>query len=628
MKIKQKLQIIFLSLIAFSLFLGIIVIYFGNELQKNIEKTGKYDIIIKSMNDLNVLTFEFVNFRLDRTISQWNNRWDKINGNISKILEEYGNENEKKIIPGIIDDLKNMKKMFDFLSSDELLLEPKFLKELETNAQSRININSIKIFDSINHIYSGIYDEINTQQNQRRFASFFFIFFVILSNSIIYLVYVKSVMKPLEIVTEEMKLIGKGDLNRRITVKNRDEIGLVAENFNNMVSNLREVTASKTELDDLLTQLKKANEDLLLKNIVFESSVAANSIADIQGNIISVNKAFLKLWAYKDYESSIGRSVADFFVDMSEAGKVLESLNTDGEWQGEFRAKRSNGEKFISRGFATTIKDMNGNHIGYQSSNIDVTKERQAAEEIKDLNRTLESKVEQRTAQLQETNKELESFSYTVSHDLRAPLRMIMGYSNILVEDYNSKLDDEGRETIDTIVRNTQRMQHLIDDILEFSRMGRREIKPEKLGTKEIFESKYSELVNLEAGRNISFNIDELPEITADKVLFELLAQNLLDNAIKFTSKKENAVIKVTGKVTDNILIIVIEDNGVGFEEKYKDKMFGVFQRLHSDEEFKGTGVGLAIVQRVVTKHGWSIDAESKVGEGAKFYLKIPINNL
>jgi light-regulated signal transduction histidine kinase (bacteriophytochrome) len=223
-------------------------------------------------------------------------------------------------------------------------------------------------------------------------------------------------------------------------------------------------------------------------------------------------------------------------------------------------------------------------------------------------------------------NKELEAFSYSVSHDLRSPLRAIVGFSDILIEDYSSDLSDEGKRYIERITENTQKMQKLIDDLLEYSRVGRSAIRLQNISTVSLLSKIFEDIKAGEGERKFDFSVDGLiPDIMADRTLVTQMFQNLIGNAVKFTGKKEVAVIKINYENEGRFHIISIKDNGAGFDEKYKSKLFEVFQRLHSTEDFPGTGVGLSIVSKVAAKHGWSLDAESKNGDGAVFYIKIPV---
>lgn len=236
----------------------------------------------------------------------------------------------------------------------------------------------------------------------------------------------------------------------------------------------------------------------------------------------------------------------------------------------------------------------------------------------------LENKVKERTRELQIANKELESFSYSVSHDLRAPLRAITGYLSILKEDYSSALDDDGKNLIENVINNAQKMNVLIDSLLQFSRMERKELGKKLVPMKQIAEEVFSNVREQEGNHPIEFTIEDLPDIEADEMLIKQVWTNYISNAIKYSQYSSVSKIHIDYKENKDNVEYFIKDNGVGFDMQYSSKLFGIFQRLHTHDQFAGIGIGLSIVQRIVLKHGGKVWAEAKPNEGATFYFSLP----
>jgi light-regulated signal transduction histidine kinase (bacteriophytochrome) len=226
--------------------------------------------------------------------------------------------------------------------------------------------------------------------------------------------------------------------------------------------------------------------------------------------------------------------------------------------------------------------------------------------------------------ELQASNRELEAFSYSVSHDLRAPLRSVDAFAKMIEEDYAERLDDEGRRLLQVIRDSARDMGQLISDLLAFSRLSRKELKKGRIGMSELVEDVQREVEQTETGRAIRWDLGELPPAFGDEAMIRVALINLLSNAVKYTRPRREALIGISGRAEGDETVYSVTDNGVGFDMAYKDKLFGVFQRLHTTAEFEGTGIGLALVQRIVHRHGGKVWAEGKVNEGATFYFTLP----
>src|SRR5690625_2292570 len=246
---------------------------------------------------------------------------------------------------------------------------------------------------------------------------------------------------------------------------------------------------------------------------------------------------------------------------------------------------------------------------------LDITDRKAAENQILQLNNSLEEKVKERTQQL-------ESFAYSVSHDLRAPLRAINGYSQILLDEYRDDLDSEGRRIMNAVIKNATRMGELIDDLLEFSRLDRKHIKRRKLQPEQLVKAVVTNMMD-ENTQKVSIDIQPMPDMSADYSLMYQVYQNLISNALKFSTESARPRIEIGSSGSNGEVVYYVKDNGVGFNMDYYDKLFGVFQRLHSDKEFEGTGVGLAIVERIIQRHGGRVWADSEISQGSTFYFTL-----
>ena len=379
-----------------------------------------------------------------------------------------------------------------------------------------------------------------------------------------------------------------------------------------------------------ITDLKRSQEALSRSEerfaAYFRNNPDYSTVSRLSdGKFVDVNQAFEELTGWRR-EEVIGRTTLDIalYADPREREWLVRELEKHGvvrDFELHFRMR--SGEIRLVQG-AVVKADLDGEpHIIGVAR--DITEQRQAVEAIRNLNVELERRVSARTAELEGALRELESFSYSISHDLRSPLRAIAGYAKIIEEDYGAQLDAEGCRLLNRIVGGAIRMSDLIDDLLDFSRIGRAELRKVPIEMTGLVREVLAEMPEAGSGHNLRLDIGALPSAVADRGLIRQVWFNLLSNAIKYSRGRDPMTIEIGGGLGEGAAHFFVRDNGAGFDMEYAGKLFHAFQRLHRDDHIEGTGVGLAIVARIVQRHGGRVWAEAEPDQGATFHFTLPV---
>lgn len=440
----------------------------------------------------------------------------------------------------------------------------------------------------------------------------------------------RMIVRPISALAQASERVrATGDYAHRVPAAGDDEVGHLGRNFNAM---MEAIEAREGELHSLSG----------FQHAILHNAAHAIISASPSGIVTSFNPAAERLLGYSAQEI-IGKQTPNCWHDADEIAAYAAQLaatfgmtvqpgfevftiraDRDLPEEREWTYIRKGGQRVAVNLSITALRDESGRATGYVGMAYDLTERKQAEAEIRKLNQELERRVAERTAQLEATNKELEAFAYSVSHDLRTPLRAIDGFSKILLDGYSSKLDGEGMRLLNVVRDNTARMAQLIDDMLKFSRTGRMELSLNVIDMNRMVRQVVEELRSNAGVEGVELQIGDLPPVHGDSAMIHQVVLNLLSNALKFSRGQAVPRIEVGASESAEEIIYYVKDNGVGFDMQFADKLFGVFQRLHSISEFDGTGIGLAIVKRIILRHGGRVWAEGHVGSGATFYFALP----
>jgi len=434
---------------------------------------------------------------------------------------------------------------------------------------------------------------------------------VLVIASLLVILTIRSLTRPIGKMVEDVDTIAGGDLDHPVSPPLGRELILLEESISTMVVRMK----------DTISELKKSEENY--RTLV----QSANSIIlrfDAGGAITFINDYARNFFGYTDQELIGQHLVGTIVPEYDSSGKNLREKIHD-LVQNPEKFKLSENENIRKDGSRAWIAwtnrplyDQAGDLAEILSIGNDITRLKEAEREIQDLNSELEERVADRTRKLTDANRNLESFTYSVSHDLRAPLRAISGYTSILLQDLPD-IPDKDRKYLELLRRNAHDMGKLIDDLLNFSRVGQRPLQREQVVTSAIIQDILRAIRHDPAYSRVEFRVGDLPSCHADPLFVKQVFTNLISNALKFTRTRDVPEIEIGSLVQDGRQMFSVRDNGVGFDMRYSQKIFGVFERLHDEEEYEGTGVGLAIVHRIIEMHGGIIRVESEPGSGTTF---------
>jgi len=426
----------------------------------------------------------------------------------------------------------------------------------------------------------------------------------------------KRLTESILALTNRMKDVERGLLQERIGLANAASMQLyyiyIAFGFTiilifiSVLFVVRQRMKERLSAEEAIRQRSDEIRDL------YHNAPCGYHSLDPNGNFIEVNHTFASWLGYSREEMLTKINFVDILPESEKAvyRESFQKFKEEGRVENiEFQLVRKNGTTFHVILSSSAIFDDKGNYLKDRATTFDISARKEAEEKARML------------------NNELEAFSYSVSHDLRAPLRSIDSYTKILAEEYADKLDEEGNRLIGVVVANASRMGQLIDDLLDFSRLGRKELIKSEFSMERLVKAVLDEMEADINGRKLALDLQVDVTGWADKSMLRQVWSNLISNALKYSSREPEQKIQIGHQLEGSSIVFFVKDNGVGFDMKYYERLFAVFQRLHSSKEFAGTGVGLALAQRIVSKHGGKIWAESEPDKGSTFYFSLPTNN-
>ncbi len=618
----------------FSLTLVIIIVVSASlyyistaKVQSELKTYARVGEVVQGIFELNLLTHEHIATRTKRSQIQWTNRHASL-ANLLLIIENNSDENKSIIINRTRLNLAKVRSLFFKIIAMENLHSvdmPEPAKTLIKRISSQARLLTQQIVSDVNKIKS--YSQTNLKNTEKNLASIIqsTLFLIVVSFLMMTYWIRHSFLSPILKLGKHSILLSKGNYAEKIELHGNNEItdlsrsfnsmsDVISEKINSLIKNAHSLEESKKQLERSIVNAKSA--ELRYKEIFVSAADCIISINDA-GIIQTINPAGEKIFGY-DAEELEGKNVNTIMPSPYKENHdaYLENYKKTGHAKIMGMGRQVEGQRKDGTliPVALTISEINIEGAIYYSGVLrDITEELEAKESILNVNQ-----------QLATTNKELEAYAYSISHDLRSPLRAIDGYSMILTEDFAEQLEDEALLYLSRIRTGIVKMGELITNLLKMSRITQETLEVKPLDLAELAKQEMSHLQTAHPDRNIKFSCKALPLVNGDKILIQAALENLLGNAVKYTEKQTLANIEFSCiQEQDKPVVFFIKDNGVGFNMAHKDKLFKAFQRLHKNNEFEGSGIGLATVQRIIERHNGKIWAEAEPDKGAIFYFTL-----
>lgn len=583
--------------------------------------------VVQGIFELNLLTNEHIATRTKRSQIQWNNRHASL-ANLLLIIESHSDTSESDIINRTRLNLAKVRSLFlKIITIENLNAEhmPAPAKILINRINSQARLLSQQIVSDVNRIKDYSQTNLNNTENNLTFIIQSTLLLIAISFLLMTYWIRRSFLSPILKLNEHSSRLSQGDYHAKIDLQGSNEITdlsrsfnvmskTIAEKIDSLIKNAETLEKSKQKLEQSILNTKPA--ELLYKEIFSSAADCLISINDT-GIIQTINPAGEKIFGYREAEL-IGKNITIIMPSpyKEKHDSYLANYKKTGEATIIGRGRQVEGlrKDGTVMPIALAISEIHLEGAVYYSGVLrDITEELEAKESMLNVNQKLEA-----------TNKELEAYAYSISHDLRSPLRAIDGYSMILIEDFADKLDDEALLYLSRIRTGTGKMGELITDMLKMSRITQETLNIKHLNLAQLAEEEIVCQRAAHSDRDIEFSCENIVPAYGDEVLIRAVLENLLGNAVKYTAKQLTAKIEFSyTQAADGQAVFTIKDNGVGFNMDYKDKLFKAFQRLHKNNEFEGSGIGLATVQRIIERHNGKIWAESEPNKGAIFYFTL-----